>query len=94
MSSPFDDFTPREVWAEYARRKAALDPSMGATEYHDAVARVAAELGCGVPWADLSDAQREAQRDVLAEAQCGPAGRSGRGPSPLPVADMRKEVES
>lgn len=94
MSSPFDDFTPREVWAEYARRKAALDPSMGAAEYHDAVARVAAELGCGIPLEDLSDAQREAQRRALVAEQCEARGRSGKRPPPLPIADTREEVDS
>lgn len=65
MPSVVDDFTPREVWAEYARRKAALDPSMGAAEYHDAVARIAAELGCGVAPEDLTTAQRLAQKRIV-----------------------------
>lgn len=94
MSSPFDDFTPREVWAEYARRKAALDPSMGAAEYHDAVARIAAELGCGVPSEELSGGQREAQRRVLVAAQCAATGHPEKAPRLLPHADTREEVES
>lgn len=69
MPSAIDDFTPREVWAEYARRKAALDPSMGAWAYEDAVAALAAELGCGTPEEDLTEAQRLARQRIVEAAR-------------------------
>lgn len=69
-----DDVTPREVWAEYSRRKAEL-LELDVYGYLAALDQLELELGIGLPPQHLTALQLEAQRAAIARhggTECTP----------------------